>query len=468
MVTLVLSSQAHPANYFVGQTPAASDRNQGTKEDLPLRTITAAAKRVQPGDTVFVLPGNYRSESSEWGLGVVPILISGTETKPIRFQARDNVFVDQFLLWKVSHVTVDGFQFRGVDFADTPGWLDMPAVVRNLPETSLVGINYSTDYSTRRTTIEKAFATYLQLMKSLEYRVGINIVECTNVKATRNSIDGYWAGIQCRSSINLEISRNRIFHTVNGIYCRQLVKSLILQNIVSQSLDIGIDVRETSADVMVEANQASFNGISHIAFFSGTTKSTIRRNSVSNAGYYSQTMQLPGSSGINLNHVGEGNLVEWNGISNQIDLTDIDGNGIILDLTLNGHKIIVRNNVCFRNMGSGINLTASPNATIYGNILQANGSGGKDRRNGAGIKLSRDQDVGNSISWNLFAFNRSAGILSYRTIKKQSLVDFNAYSSTWAPLIWDGFQQNENAFRRIIDIRSQLGWETSGTAGPVP
>ena len=57
-LTLV-AGQAVASDYFVAQKPpAADDGNPGT-EAQPLKTISAAVKRAQPGDTIWVKEGDY-------------------------------------------------------------------------------------------------------------------------------------------------------------------------------------------------------------------------------------------------------------------------------------------------------------------------------------------------------------------------------------------------------------------------
>jgi parallel beta-helix repeat protein len=101
-----------------------------------------------------------------------------------------------------------------------------------------------------------------------------------------------------------------------------------------------------------------------------------------------------------------GNVVEGNLISYQIDLTGVDGNGFIADI-IEGHRVISRNNIAYRNMGAGINFTKSPNCIIANNSLVENGYQQTVRpNNGSGIKLSRDQDIGYTIVNNIFIITK--------------------------------------------------------------
>ena len=48
--------------YFVGVD--GSDKNPGTSESAPLRTIKKAVTGMKPGDTVTILPGEYLEEAT--------------------------------------------------------------------------------------------------------------------------------------------------------------------------------------------------------------------------------------------------------------------------------------------------------------------------------------------------------------------------------------------------------------------
>jgi len=63
-LALVVGSGRAAVYHVAGDSAAASDENPGT-EARPLKTISAAIKKAQPGDTVLVGPGVYREEV-EW------------------------------------------------------------------------------------------------------------------------------------------------------------------------------------------------------------------------------------------------------------------------------------------------------------------------------------------------------------------------------------------------------------------
>ncbi len=78
-LALVLSVSVQGATYEVAQrNPQASDDGDGTRE-RPWKTISRAAARVGPGDTVVIRDGTYREQ--------IVCKTSGTEQAPIRFEA---------------------------------------------------------------------------------------------------------------------------------------------------------------------------------------------------------------------------------------------------------------------------------------------------------------------------------------------------------------------------------------------
>jgi hypothetical protein len=85
LVVLVSSGSASAATYEVAQRhPQADDAGDGTRE-RPWKTITRAAEKAGPGDTVVIRDGIYREH--------VIIKTSGTEQAPIQFVAAPGAHV---------------------------------------------------------------------------------------------------------------------------------------------------------------------------------------------------------------------------------------------------------------------------------------------------------------------------------------------------------------------------------------
>ena len=444
---------------------AGNDANVGSVSK-PLRTITRAINLAQPGDTILVDDGDYRGEDTGWGAGVIPISKSGKPDKWITIQSRGEAksVVSSFLLNECSYIRVKGIHFKGFDFGKVKNWKDMPTIVRD--KYSEKRPDFTLEYPTRAKQIEAEFATYLGLIKQLEYTNAIELRQVSNVELRENRIEGYWAGIQCKGSKDVRIEKNEIRHTVNGIFSWKpspaLQNSFIRENVIEQSLDIGISVQEGSNGVAIRDNTVRHSGTSHISLHNGVRKSTIAGNDVSYGGYYAETMKYPGCSGISVHSSLDGNSIVENKVSYQLDHTNIDGNGIILDLMKDGSSVLIRGNLSKRNMGAGINLTKSPNCQILDNTLAQNGYRSSGYRVGAGIKLARDQDVNNQILNNVFITNREAGILGYRTIKAQKKINGNRYTTDREPLIWDGYEVNEADYRTLSAVRAETGFEATG------
>ncbi len=467
----VYGQPAWATDYFVAQSPAAADTNSGDAAH-PWRTIAAAVARLSPGDSITVRAGDYRREDSGWGPGVIPFLVSGKEGQPIRFVAADGerVLVNRFLLQKCHDLQIVGCRFLHPRTATDHPWRDMPEIVRDQPSAGRALDSRQTGEQRNQLIAEQAFQSYFRRIKQLEYDSALELQDCRRIDLQHNSIDGYWAGIQCRHCEGITIEANEIQHCVNGIYTWQpspaLTNSLIRGNKITQSLDNGIDLREQTHHVRIEANRVRYSGHSHISLQNGTRHCIVRNNDVRFGGYYSESMKYPGSSAISIHSSRDGIVVAGNLVAHQIDLTGIDGNGIIIDRMQAGASVTVCDNRVWRNAGAGLNTTLSPNALIYNNAFVENGFQAQERRRGAGVKLSRDEDIRQTIVNNILANNRAAGILGYHSLNQQLRIDSNLYfSADSRPLIWDGNDDNERSYRTLDAIRAYTPWEQNGIVG---
>lgn len=485
-VFVVLCGPAAAARYFVDQH-RGSDDNEGTSPRKPLASLSAAfSVGLGPGDRVYIADGDYRNETGgerfEFYNLEGPIRISS-------FRGSCPLVPPLFFL-NCKGVTISGLRFEFKPFEEiNPDWLPMPAIVgagvmdRNQP------------WEERRPEVAEEFADYFLLSESLrsvprepigeqtrnpiEFITAIQMDGCEGFNILKNQIRGFWAGIQPRLTKTTRIQSNSISECVNGVFAFgneediALGDSLIRNNVITQCLDNGIDLRRNSSNVRIIGNEVSHSGRNHISLLGGITNCLVSRNWVHHGGYYSETMAFPGSSSISINDSLAGNRIIGNWVTDQIDLTEIDGNGIILDLMrddASGAKpgVLVARNWCYRNMGSGLNTTISPNSFIVRNSFIQNGWQGTAFRNGAGVKLSRDEDINQVIACNLFAFNRTAGIISNDNIGEQRFINYNRYISLCSPLIWDGFERGQREYRTILDVRLQTGWESRGSAiGPI-
>lgn len=93
----------HAAIYVVDvAAPNAADTNRGSEQE-PFETIQHAANNAKPGDTIYVMAGRYEEQ--------VKIKTSGTEARPIKFQAmpRRSAIATGFVV-EASHICVKGFE----------------------------------------------------------------------------------------------------------------------------------------------------------------------------------------------------------------------------------------------------------------------------------------------------------------------------------------------------------------------
>lgn len=458
----VLTTPLLGKNIYVAQDPAADDQNPGTPA-LPVRTISRGVELAQPGDNVIVAEGDYRNDDAGAGPGIVSVSKSGGpgEWISIRAKADETPVVRSFLLTNCSYVRVTDMHLDDVDFSSVANWQDMPVIVYD--EYSLPRPDYTLDYATRATQVEAEFATYFQLIQQLEYTYGVGVEDSDNILVARNQIDGYWGGVGCQNSTNVCVSTNSIQHAVNGIIASGLQESVFTKNTVQQTLDVGITVRDASEGVVIRNNSVQHSGITHISLHTDVRDTRIIDNDLSFGGYYCETAEFPGGSGISVHTSLDKNVVRNNVVSYHIDLTNVDGNGIILDFTKNGKSVLIADNLLMRNMGSGINLTESPNSRIFRNTIMESGYQSAGYRVGVGIKLSRDGDINNRILDNHLISNREAGILAYKRIYKQKEIDRNHYTTQGEPLIWDGFDIDQADYRSLEEVQIQTGFELNGT-----
>ena len=475
---LCIAEESLARNWFVAQTEVASDENPGNSRK-PLATIAFAIAQAAPGDRVIVRSGDYRDEDTGWGLGTIPVLNSGEANARIQIRAagKSRVLIRRFLLQNCQHIQLTGFRFQGMDLRSNANWRDMPNIVRDAPRES--EIDFTEPFQNRSDALATEFSTYFSLVDELATSgvestdgtqnpdIAIDLENASDIRINRCNIEGYWAGIQCRGAENVRVERNVIRYCVNGIFsflpAPSLSNALIRLNTFSQCLDNGMDIREGAVGVRIQDNSLFYNGRSHIAVQSGSSQCSVKNNVCCGGGYYSETMEFPGSSGISINGGGAGIVVEQNLVSYQQDLTEIDGNGIILDLMQEDARALIRCNYVYRCGGAAVNTTISPKSRILYNIFYQNGFDATAPRRGAGVKLSRPEDVEQVIFGNYFLWNRSAGILADNNIREQELVDRNFYLSWSSPMIWDGFDDVEGRYFSIRSIYRELGWERRGS-----
>ena len=476
----IFSSPLYAATYHVAvNAPGASDSNDGQSFEFngssngPWRTLNYAASVAQAGDKVLIYDGDYRQEHSAYGQGTIAVLNSGTSAAAsIEFSAAPGhtPILDTLLVQEKQWIVVSGLTFSNPDFSLPANWQDMPQVVVDIPDQT---IDFSQDWSQRESAVRQKFSTFMAMQDHFQsvYSQGIDIKASSNIRISGNTIERYSFGIQIRDkSSNVIIENNDISYCNEGIFTWReqpsIFDSVIRDNRIRQSFNNGIFVREGAYNVVVEGNMVEYSGTSHVTVLGQSTDIIVRNNVGRFGGYYSETMRHPGSSAFNVHTSYGGIIVDGNTAAWQVDATGIDGNGFIADLMLDGAGVLFKNNVAYRNIGSGVRTTISPNSLIVNNTFVENGYRSNNAKNGAGVQLSRDQDINNTITNNIFLNNHPAGIKSYYLMDNQAEVNNNLYySQNDRPAIWDGYNDGERSFSTVTEVFDNTGWEQSGVQG---
>jgi parallel beta-helix repeat protein len=299
------------------------------------------------------------------------------------------------------------------------------------------------------------------------FTAGIWITGSSDVIVGNNTVSLHTIGIDCDGgSSRITVVNNVAFHCRDGIWSyasagTSFSDSTIDGNRCYQNICVGITATLSARNVTISNNRCEYNGIHQIAVASGSTLCTVRRNFVQHGGYYSEAMQLPGSSAFNFYAVGPGNVADGNHAAFQHDVTLNDGNGFIVDTS--SYPVSFINNVAYRNEGSGITFTQTAGNSAINNTLVENGYGSTSPTNGAGVRFS-PTSTGNTIVNNSFSGNRTCGIHSAGALSSQG-VDFNVYAPG-APAIHDSYDRTR-IYATAVDVRLATGQEGHGfTADP--
>jgi parallel beta-helix repeat protein len=454
-VFLILCFCAHvyAASYYVSS--AGDDNNDGSLAS-PWQTIDRGINGpdwngLTAADTLYIRDGDYHE--SFIGMGTW-ISVSGSAGAPVVITAYNGetpviyggFYIEEQTYIHISHLTIIGPH-------DFPlNWVDMPDMVIDDP--TVGWIDPSENWSTREGKVWQKFDSFMTLydqMQNVDWTEGISINNSSYITVENCTISHHTIGIGMNNdSDQLLVEHNTVHHCRDGIwswrdggYTHSVSNSTIRHNNVRQHLDGGITAKYNAYNVVIEYNTSEYNGRQHYGIQAdGSSDCTIRYNTGTGAGYYSETMEYPGSSGINVHTAGSGNVVDGNWISMQRDSSLYDGNGVIVDYTPDG--VLIQNNIFYRNMGSGITSTHSGNNIIVNNTCVENGYQTPDARNGAGVRMSQSDDVDNIIINNIFAHNKSCGIYDEH-LDQQAEIDYNLYlpleGNPIAWVEWDGSVQ---------------------------
>ncbi len=473
---LFLSVPGAGEEYHVArQAGQASDANDGLAPVYlggnhgPWESLHHASQVATAGDTVWIHAGDYRGEVTGWGGdGVIHVDNSGSPGAPIRFRAAPGPppLVQRMLIHDREWIEIEGLAFESTEYDLPATWLDMPMITVDDPT---VVIDPREDWSTRAARVRQKYATYTAMQDFFltQYTVGVDVKNSHHVTLQGNSFRLYTFGVQIRGvSSNLLIQDNNFDHNHDGIFSwlpePSISDSIIRRNVIRHSFNSGIQIRQQATSVVIASNDIRWSGTSHISLLADSVDCSIRGNRAVFGGYYSETMEFPGSSAINVHTSGPGNIVEGNLAAYQNDPTLVDGNGYIADLMRPDGTVLFVNNVAYRNVGSGIRTVETPGCVIVHNTLVENGYGAETAYGGAGVYLARSHDTQTTIANNIFKGHTSASIKSWYTADQQAEINFNLFDeSPGIPLLWDG-GEGDRAYFDLQSLHASTAWETEG------
>ena len=425
-----------------------NDSNSGTLSH-PFKTISFAFEKLSPGDTLQIFEGNYKLE------GNIYLKKSGLEDKPIIIKAyrSGNVIVERISLINISWVKLIGLTVIGNKKLPL-GWKDMPNVIIDNPE---IIIDLNLDWEERLQLILEKYNSYSVFNDfgtsdtswQAIYTQGFYLESCKNISLEENNISFHTVGIElAKESQFISIKNNIIRYCLDAIYGAvpsifsnySYSNCLISNNLILQTFREAIRLTGDAKNNIIEKNIIKFTGHSHITSFGAAGNNLIQFNTVKYGGYYSETMRLPGSSGISIHTGGENNIVNANLITDQKDITLRDGNGIIVDYTPEG--VLVSNNIIYNVMGAGVNSVESGNSTIIHNTIVNAGKNTTSNKNGMAIKILGLNDNKNIIANNIFLYCKNGGVFTERgNLDHQKKVDYNIYWFDYGvPLVANGIE----------------------------
>lgn len=214
---LLWAVPASAADYYVDQKhPSASDSNPGT-ESLPWKTLyRAETQMLQPGDTVYVKPGDYdASVGGSWSEPAINLAASGTAAAPITLKAiprhgatvRGNGAAPALGSRGRHYIVIDGFVVtgtspKGMAVFGTSSTALVKGVVLQNNIVSGIHIDHPTDNSDG-IRIELADGALVRNNKIYDVRngtmswnaAGVKIYDSQNTVVENNEIYGASSGI---------------------------------------------------------------------------------------------------------------------------------------------------------------------------------------------------------------------------------------------------------------------------------
>jgi len=459
----LLSASGWSADYHVARNASgASDSNNGQSVASPFKTVGKGLAAARAGDTVFIYDGTYVEDYPKLGA-------SGTQTLPILITNAPNqnpvLTCRELNISGRSWITVRGLTLRGPKTLPS-NWRDMPAVV---VDDSSVIITPGESWSTREGKVRRKYATFMKMLdqwKGTETK-GITVIGGSNITLRGNTISHHTRGIMLTGGAsNVTVEANRVMYCQFGIQgwassgSTSLTDSVITGNECSQNWDHSIYISGSPLRVRISGNRCQDAAVNHIGLNDGSRGCVVSKNRLERGGFYSQTMRAPGASAISVYRAGIDCVIDSNYCAYHEDLTHYDGNGIIIDTTSN--PVTVSNNICYRNMGSGITQTLSSGCSIVNNTCMENGYNTTHAYNGVGIRFAKTSDINAKVCNNIIYMNRRGGMMA-ADLSRQANINYNVYTLvSGTPVMRNGYS---NGYSDLAAVRASTAYEDNGRIG---
>lgn len=455
--SVVSTEELNGSYIYVAQE--GNDEASGELTD-PLRSIQKAVDIATPGTNIIVESGDYSDTD------FITISKKASKQKPIRLLASGGeVYAPQILITNSQYIEISGFTIVGPEQIPE-NWVDMPAVFVDNPA---IQIDISQGYEAgRKSKIEKKYKTWLELLnweKSQGTSAGISVVNSQYITLTKNTISYATYGIQlANDSRRILISDNHLHHNLVGITGTifgennySFSESLIKNNLVEQSFRTGIAVHYGAHHNIIDSNEVKYSGTSQVNTYRAAGNNLFIFNTIEHGGFYTETMEYPGSSALSLHSCKKGCIAFGNYLAYQYDKTGADGNGIIVDFTDQGAYLAA--NIIYRTQGSGVVSVKSGNNMIVNNTIVESGFEPIYQEKTAAIKtFSASRDAENIIANNVIHIPKNAGLLLAGNVDSQKFIGNNIFSVGEAAVLIEGTNQEAKQYFSTDDLETVEGF----------
>jgi hypothetical protein len=470
-----------PITRRVHVAPDGSDSGDGSSGN-PLRSITAALSMLSPGSVLVLADGDYRAQGPVLASG-----LAGTREAPIRIEGGREALLDSIIIDGGAWLELAGFSVSGSQQLP-PDWQDMPAVQR-------AGLHVPIDrrldwHSQRKQQVLEEFPGYALFVDhgsnpgswQSRFSAGVQLNASAHVRVRDLKVELHTACIQLQNGTRqVLLEHNSLSHCLDGVrghsgsaHAISMQQVTIRGQQISQIFREGIAASSGARGVLIEGNEVVHSGHSHIVTYNAPRDRfvcaghvVVRHNRLSGGGYYTETMQFPGSSGISLHTCGPGCRAEANRVDLQLDLSGADGNGIIVDFNRQDGAEVV-NNVIYRPYGAGVALVESAQVRVLHNTVIEAGLDAVGRPtdwpdNGLGFKLFGAGSVGNQFVNNLTLRHTHGGVLfDGADPAAQARLDYNLYYAPGTPVSGVTSAAGPTLFSSLAQHQAGLGFDLHG------